>query len=67
MYLSPSGLASSGLAHSRRTIAHLLGRPSRNIHEVPVDHLPPLGAVVTPLAERRRQRETIRMHSTRSG
>lgn len=62
MYLSPFGIA-----NSRRALAHLLGRPSRNVHEVPVDHLPPLGAVVTPLAERRRQRETITMHSTRSG
>jgi hypothetical protein len=62
MYLSPFGIA-----NSRRALAHLLGQPSRNVHEVPVDHLPPRGAVVTPLAERRRQRETTRMRSTRSG
>jgi hypothetical protein len=62
MYLSPFGFS-----NSRRALAHLLGQPRRNIHEVPVDHLPPLGAVVTPIAERRRQRETITMHSTRSG
>ena len=62
MYLSPFGIA-----NPRRALAHLLGQPSRNAHEVPVDHLPPIGATVTPLAERRRQQATIRMHSTRSG
>jgi len=36
-------------------------------HEVPIDHLPPLGATVTPLAQKRRERETIKMHGTRSG
>jgi len=37
-------------------------------HEVPVDHLPPpIGAMVTPLAEKRRQRATIGMNGTRSG
>jgi hypothetical protein len=37
-------------------------------HEVPIDHLPPLGsATVTPLAERRRQRTTIGINGTRSG
>jgi len=36
-------------------------------HEVPVDHLPPLGNInVTPLAGRRRPRATIGMNGTRS-
>ncbi len=62
MYLSPFGLA-----NSRRTLTYLLGRPSRNVHEVPVDHLPPIGATVTPLADRRRPQQTIRMRDSRSG
>jgi len=59
-------LSAFGFANSRRTLAHLLGRPSRNVHEVPVDHLPPIGATVTPLADRRRQPQTIRMRNSRS-
>ena len=62
MYLTPFGFASS-----RRALAQLFGRPHRSIHEIPVDHLPPLGATVTPLARKRREREIIKLHGTRSG
>jgi hypothetical protein len=62
MYLSPFVFAIS-----RRALTQLLGRQHRGVHEVPVDHLPPLGATVTPLAERRRQQASLRMHGTRSG
>ena len=61
MYLSPFD------AISRRALAQLLGRPYRSVREVPVDHLPPLGATVTPLAERRRQQASLKMRGTRSG
>jgi hypothetical protein len=36
-------------------------------HEVPIDHLPPLGATVTPLAPKRRERDAIKMRGTGSG
>jgi hypothetical protein len=62
MYLSPFGLAIS-----RRGLARLFGRADRGVREIPVDHLPPLGATVTPLAERRRQQASLRIHGTRSG
>jgi len=62
MYLSPFGFAIP-----RRALAQLLGRPQRGVHEMPVDHLPPLGATVTPLAARRRERDILRTHTTRSG
>lgn len=61
-------LSSLGLSVSRRTLGQLLGRPHRRVHEVPIDHLPPLGGhAVTPLAERRRQQEALRFQSRRSG
>ncbi|HUS21950.1 MAG TPA: hypothetical protein VMZ66_08065 [Aeromicrobium sp.] len=62
MYLSPFDFVIS-----RRALAQLLGRQHRSVHEMPVDHLPPLGATVTPLAQKRRERENIKLHGTRSG
>jgi hypothetical protein len=61
-------LSSFGLSVSRRAIGQLLGRPHRRVHEVPIDHLPPVGGhTVTPLAERRRELEALRFQGRRSG